>query len=129
LEEANYQGKTANPWADSVIERVAGYLTRCCADFGMLQPGRKKERRFIQFHMEPSITVFLAYDLHFKNIGDNAVISHPDWQLFGLLTEDVEDEVKRLALKDFWIIQSAAGAYRIAWKFKTWEDLINGISQ
>ena len=39
---ANQDGKTAHSWSAETIERVAGYLTRCCADFGLLQGGAPK---------------------------------------------------------------------------------------
>jgi hypothetical protein len=34
-------------------------------------------------------------------VGDNALLTHEDWQLFGLAREDVLEEIKRLSLKGF----------------------------
>ena len=127
--EANQNGKTIRYWSDSTIKRVSTYLTGCCADFGMLEKGRKSVRKIIPFRVHPKTIALLAYDLHFAGIGDNAVISHPDWELFGLQKEDLKEEMKRLSLKGFFIIQSAGDVISIGWNYKSWEELIHVISE
>ncbi len=123
--EANQQGKTKSSWSENSIERVAGYLTLCCADFGMLESGRRKVRKILPFRIQSRFIVYLTHELHFDGLGDNAIIAHPDWQLYGLQPEDVRDELKQLARKGFFIIQSAGDITRIGWKCKNWEDLID----
>lgn len=127
--EANQNGKTIQYWSESTIKRVSAYLTGCCADFGILEKGRKSVRKIIPFRIEQTTMAFLAYDLHFAGLGDNAVISHTDWELFGLQKEDIREEIKRLSLKGFFIIQSAGDVIRIGWKYKNWEELIHGIAK
>lgn len=127
--QANQLGKTFRPWSDGTIRRVAAYLTGCCADFGLLESGRRSTRRIIPFRVEQSTTVLLAYDLHFSGQGDNAVIAHPDWALFGLQREDVRDELKRLSLKGFFIIQTAGDVIHIGWTYKNWEDLLHVVAE
>jgi hypothetical protein len=41
----------------------------------------------------------LAYDLKFSGLGDNQIVSHPDWSLFGLEQADVKDQLKRMSLQ------------------------------
>ena len=127
--DANQNGKTIRYWSDSTIKRVSTYLTGCCADFGMLEKGRKSVRKIIPFRIEQKTIALLAYDLHFAGFGDNAVIAHPDWELFGLQKEDLRDEMKRLSLKGFFIIQSAGDVIRIGWNYKSWEELIHVITK
>lgn len=127
--QANQSGKTIRPWSEGTIRRVAGYLTGCCADFGLLENGKKIIRKIIPYRLEEKTIAFLAYDLHYSSMGDNAVIAHFDWELFGLQQEDVREELKRLALKGFFIIQTAGKITRIDWKYKSWEDLIHGIAE
>ncbi len=127
--EANQNGKTIRYWSESTIKRASSYLTGCCADFGMLEKGRKSVRKIIPFHIEEKTIALLAYDLHFSGFGDNTVISHPDWELFGMEKEDLKNEMKRLSLKGFFIIQSAGDVIRIGWNYKNWEQLINAISK
>ena len=127
--EANQSARTIRYWSDSMIERVSSYLTGCCADFGLLEKGRKSVRKIIPFRIEQKTIALLAYDLHFAGFGDNAVIAHSDWELFGLQKEDLRDEMKRLSLKGFFIIQSAGDVIRIGWNYKSWEELIHVISK
>ena len=123
------QVKTIKYWSERTIQRVAGYLTGCCADFGMLEKGRKSVRKILPFRIEQQVIALLAYDLHFAGLGDNAVIAHPDWQLFGLEKDDLREEMKRLSLKGFIIIQSAGDVIRIGWNYKSWEELIHAVSK
>jgi hypothetical protein len=127
--EANQNGKTIRYWSDSTIKRVSTYLTGCCAAFGMLEKGRKSVRKIFPFRVHPNTVAFLAYDLHFARVGDNALISHPDWGLFGFQKEDLKEELKRLSLKGFFIIQSAGDVISIGWNYKRWEELIRVISE
>lgn len=125
--QANQEGKTHHPWSESTIHRVSGYLTGACADFGLLESGRKSVRKILPFRIEQSAAVYLAHDLHFKGHGDNNVLNHPDWALFGMDRFDVLNEMKRLVLKDWLIIQSAGDAIRIAWRYKTMEEIVDAI--
>jgi hypothetical protein len=127
--QANQDGETVRYWSDSTIKRVSTYLTGCCADFGMLEKGRKSVRKIMPFRVQQRTIAFLAYDLHFAGFGDNAVISHPDWELFGLQKVDLREEMKRLSLKGFFIVQSAGDVISIGWNYKRWEELIDVISQ
>jgi hypothetical protein len=127
--KATQLGKTIKPWSESTIRRVSSYLSGCCADFGLLEPGTKRVRKILPFRLEPNVAAFLAYDLHFSGLGDNAILSHGDWQLFGMELEDVRNELKRLSLKGFFIVQSAGDVTRISWSYNNWEEFVDGISQ
>jgi hypothetical protein len=122
-------GKVQKHWAEKTIKNVAGYLTGCCADYGLLEKGQKQVRRILPFRISLSMACYLAYKLHFAGLGDNAVLSHKDWQLFGLAVEDVREEFKRLALKGYFILQSAGDVTRISWKYKTMEELCDVLAQ
>lgn len=126
---ANQDGKTTSPWADSMIERVAGYLTGTCADFGLLEKGNRSVRKIMPYRIEPRTTVFLAYDLHFSGNGDNKVINHPEWQLFGMDRDDAVGEIKRLALQGWWIVQSAGDVIRIGWQYQSMEELLDALTK
>ena len=123
------EGKTVKPWADTTIKRVSSYLTGCCVDFGLLENIRKPERKIIPCRLEPKVAVILIHDLHFSGVGDNAAMAHEDWGLFGLEIDDVRNELKRLSLKNYLMIQTAGDMTRIEWKFKRMEELLNVITQ
>lgn len=126
---ANQDGKTIRPWSAETVERVAGYLTRTCADFGLLQSGVLKVRRILPYWIEPRTVAFLAYDLHCAGLGDNAVLAHTDWALFGLERMDVLEELKKLALKGLLIVQAAGGVTKISWQLPSMEALIDVLAR
>lgn len=122
-------GKTAKRWAESTIERVAAYLTGCCADYGLLGKRTIKGRYIVPYRIEPRVAAFLAHDLHFAGLGDNAVTSHSDWALFGLTRDDVRDEFKRLSLKGHLIHQSAGDITHIGWRHKRMEEFVDVLAE
>lgn len=127
--KANEDRKTAVPWSDSTVARVASYLTAYCADFGLLERGTRQSRRILPYWIEPRPAAFLAYDLHCAGLGDNALLAHPDWALFGLERMDVLEELKKLARKGLLIVQAAGGVTRISWQLASMEALIDVLAR
>lgn len=121
--------KTCRGWSDTTIRRVAGYLTGCCADFGLLEPGRRPTRRILSYRIAPPVAAYLAYDLHLAGLGDNALLAHPDWALFGLARAEVLDLLKRLSRQGLLIVQVAGELVRIGWTHPTLEALCDVLAQ
>ena len=95
----------------------------------MLERGHKTVRRIVPFRISPKVAAYLAYDLHFAGLGDNALLNHEDWRLFGLSRDDVLDEIKRLSLTGLFIVQTAGDAVRISWKHQDMETLCDVLAQ
>lgn len=129
VERAIDDGKTVKRWSETTVRRVSAYLTGCCADYGMLERGLRSTRRILPFRVAPSVAAYLAYELHFSGVGDNALLAHEDWQLFGLAREDVLEEIRLLSLKGLLIVQSAGEVIRISWKLKDMEALCDVLAQ
>jgi hypothetical protein len=123
VERAIDDGKTKKRWSEEMVRRVSGYLVGCCADFGLLEPGRRTSRRIVPFRIIPTVSAYLSYELHFANVGDNALLTHDDWQLFGLERADVLEDIRRLSLKGLLIVQAAGDMVRISWKMQDMEVL------
>ena len=126
VQTAIADGRTTKAWSDSVRRRVSGYLTGCCADFGLLESGKLSERAILPFRIESRLFVYLAYDLHLSGLSDASVLEHSDWQLFGLEEQDVLEEMKRQSPKGLWLVQSAGALARITWLLRSREELIDG---
>jgi hypothetical protein len=84
---------------------------------------RTGARAIIPFRITPATASVLAHDLHFRGVGDSAIVHHSDWGLFGLEPTDVLHKLKRLALRGEIIVQSASAIIQIGWKYKTLEEL------
>ncbi len=95
----------------------------------MLERGIRQSRRILPYWIEPRPAAFLAYDLHFAGLGDNALLAHPDWALFGLERMDVLEEMKKLALKGLLLVQAAGGVIKISWQLASMEALIDVLAR
>jgi len=127
VQRATNDGKTKKLWSETTIKRLSSYLLSVCVDYQLLQPLSRTSREISPIRIDPCTTVILAYDLHFQGIADNNLINHEDWQLFGLHPEDVRDELKRLSVHKFWIIQTAADVVSISWACNTMEEVVDVI--
>ena len=122
-------GKTAKRWSETTVRRVSAYLTGCCAEYGMLERGQRSSRGILPFRISPILSAYLAHELHFRGVGDNALLAHTDWQLFGLAREDVLEEIRRLSLKGLLIVQAAGDLVRISWRHQDMETLCDVLTQ
>lgn len=122
------EGKTQKPWAESVIKRVSSYVVGCCSDYGLLSTGRASKRKMLPVRIQSDVALYLAYWLHLSGLGDNAVVNHSAWKLFGLEPIDVREELKKLAKNNWLIVQSAGEVTRISWQFNSMEEVVNVIS-
>lgn len=123
------EGKTQKPWSDTTIKRVSSYLISCCVDYELLSANARGPRRILPFRILPKVAAYLAYDLKFQGLGDNQIVGHSDWHLFGLEREDVREQFKRLSLQGFLIMQSAAEVTHISWTHKHMDEVIDVFTQ
>lgn len=122
-------GRAQKPWSDTTIRRVASYLLGCCADYELLGGNGRGPRPIQPLRLHTKVAAYLAYDLHFQGLGDNQILGHEDWQLFGLTPIDVRDQLKRLSLQGWLILQSAADVVHIGWTCKTMDELSDVITR
>ncbi len=123
IERAIDRGRMIKPWSEETIGRIAASLTGCCADYGLLEGGAKRKRRFLNIRLLDKVAVYLAYDLHFQGLSDQALLHHEDWQIFGLESSDVLAELKRISLEQWFIVQSGGQLVRMGWKYESLEAL------
>ena len=114
-------------WSDTMMLRVARYLTGCLTDFQMAGADRSGKREIFPFKIQPLTAIYLAHDIHFSGLSDNALIEHADWRLFGLEPMDVRYELERVSNGHF-ITQFSGDLMRIAWKHKTMENALIGLA-
>lgn len=125
--DATREGYTGKIWADSMVKRVSSYLLGACSDFGLLKNSKGFYREIESFRIASEFASFLAYELHFSGLGDNSVILHEEWNIYGLAAEDVKEAFKQMALKGHLIYQSTGTAARISWKYNNMDEVLHGI--
>lgn len=123
------EGKTRKPWSEITTNRIASYLIGCCVDYGLLNVTGRNKRSVAPYRIHSKVAAYLAYELRFSGLGDNRIVSHPDWKLFGLEPHDVRDQLKRLSLQGHLIFQAAADVVHIGWIYKNMEEVIDVIAQ
>ncbi len=129
LLQAIDEGKTSKRWSESTVNRVSGYLLGCCADYGLLGQRIKSGRMMASFRIDSRVTAYLAHDLYFSNRGDNLVVVHEDWGLFGFEASDVRNELKRVSLQGHFIVQTAGDVIQIGWRYESLQELVDVLAQ
>lgn len=128
LEIAADNGRTANNWSATTMERMARYLGGCLADFGLLENAKKSSRRILPFKLDRLTTLYLAYDIHFSGLSDNNLVDHHDWRLFGMGRSDVVRQLQ-LVSNGHFIPQFSGELVRISWQYKTPEEAFHAIGK
>jgi hypothetical protein len=123
------EGKTQKSWSDTTIRRVSSYLIGCCSDYGLLSTGRSSVRKIQTTRIQDQTLLFFSYWFHLSGIGDNSIINHHIWKIFGLESADVREELKRISKKGWLIVQSAGDVTRISWSFNTMEEVVDVIAE
>ena len=129
VSQAVNEGKTQKPWSETTIRRVSSYLIGCCADYGLLSSKRSAVRQIKPIRLEAQTLLFFSYWLHAQQLGDNSIIKHDLWQLFGMTPGDIREELKRISKKGWLIVQSAADVTRISWRFNSLEEVVDVITE
>jgi hypothetical protein len=128
LERAVLTGQIQPRWSDSMMERVTRYLLGTLEDFQMIAGNRHGRRQTTSPVIMEQTVLFLAYDLHFRSVGDGEIHAHPDWALFGLSPAQVLTLIDRAATKGHLHLQNAGQVIRIEWKYSDMNQVIHAIT-
>jgi Putative inner membrane protein (DUF1819) len=129
IQRALHNGKMRKRWTETTIRRVSGYLLGCCADFGLLSSSGRARWTISRFAMRQNVALYLAYELHFSDMSDVAVIGTSDWRYFGLEPNDVVNQLKGLSHNGHLIMQATTDLVHISWKYLSMEDCIRAIAK
>ena len=91
IDDSHADGRINKPWAESTKKAVASSLLNCCVDFDLLYRDSFGSLGFRYYSMNKVVALYLAYYLHHLGFGDNAVITHHLWAVFGLDEKGVRD--------------------------------------
>jgi hypothetical protein len=129
ISHAVNEGKTKTHWSDAMMKRVSSYLIGACADYGLVSPNRSSVRQIKSIRLHEHTLFFFSYWLHFNGLGDNRIVNHEIWKLFGLEAIDVREELIRIAKQGWLIVQAAGDVTRISWKYENIEEVIDVITE
>jgi len=122
-------GRMTVRWSDTTIKRVSGYLLGCSADFGLLSTSSRGDRAIQRFSLRPETTLYFAYDLHCAGIGDQGIVRHPLWAVFGYTPTEVVARLKLLSHDGHLLLQSSGELVQVSWKYPTIDDCLHVLAQ
>ncbi len=128
IKSAHAAGRIKTRWTEGNNVRIGRYLLAALCDFKLVGSPQGDRRTILPFSPFPSTIIYLAHELHFSGAADAMILSHTDWELFGLTPTDVLNELRRLAGQAGWIIQ-VGDIVRISWTFKSMEECLNAVAQ
>lgn len=110
-------------WSETTQKRVASYLISTLVDFRLLDKQRNVKPVFLH-----DITAnYLAHELHFKGLSDNAVVDSEEWKLFGYSKFETIKHLERLSFQGHFILQNSGEIIKINWSFKNMQEFTHAI--
>jgi hypothetical protein len=128
LERAAACGRIAPRWSDSMMEKVTRYLLGTLEDFRMIAENRHGNRQAKPPVIFAETVLFLAHDLHFRDVEDRNLPAHKDWKLFGLSPVEVIGQLESVASQGHLQVQNAGQLLRIEWKYADMEEVIDALT-
>lgn len=127
LSEAVRKGNLPKLWNDNMIEYVLQGLFQTMVEFGLIKKGIGDKRELQKFSPEKKVLLYLAYDLHFSGLSDQAVVMHEDWKLFMLNENKVHEALKDMSYEQHLIYQYSGDILQITWLYKYMDEVIDAI--
>lgn len=121
------EGKTAGPWGEITLRRVAQELLAALRDFGVLQGASKK--RIAPAFLPIEAFAYIAFYLKQRQPSGAKLIELPDWKLFSLPSNGVERllfEAHQRELLDYHVAGSVS---RLTFPANTLEEYAHVLSQ
>jgi hypothetical protein len=123
ITESIKQPDLISGWSESTQKRIASYLITTLVDFRLLDKERKVKPVFLH-----DITAnYLAHELHFKGLSDNAVVESEEWKLFGYSRYETIKHLERLSFQGYFILQNSGEIIKINWSYKNMQEFTHAI--
>lgn len=121
IELAIKEGRIERNWAKSTKQKVSEHLNACLIDFKLID----RNKQILPQYIDDFVFNYWVHKLHFLGIGDNDLMVHPDWQLWGIVPQEWIQIANRLSYKGFLVFQHSGELVRITWKYKSMKEFVN----
>ncbi|RRJ96053.1 DUF1819 family protein [Opitutaceae bacterium TAV4] len=128
IKAAQATGRIKSRWTEGNNTRIGRYMMAALHDFKLLGGPEGDRRPILPFAPAQSTVIYLAHELHFSGINDDRLVTHSDWEIFGLTTADVITELRRASGAARFIVQ-AGDIVRISWGFQTMEECLDVVAE
>jgi hypothetical protein len=123
IAETIRQTELISGWSETTQKRVASYIISTLVDFRFLD----KERKVKPVFLHDFTANYLAHELHFKGLSDNAIVESNDWKLFGYSILDTIKHLERLSFQGAFILQNSGEIMKINWSYKNMQEFTHAI--
>lgn len=110
-------------WSDNIKTKTSRGLLAACRDFGILKGTANKQ--FAPVHISEIAFYYIAYNLKSVVPVAGKIIEHPDWRLFLLTSNQVEQMFLEAHQNETLGYYSAGGITRIDWKYESFTDFLS----
>ena len=123
IAETIRQTELISGWSETTQKRVASYIISALVDFRFLD----KERKVKPIFLQDFTANYLAHELHFKGLSDNAIVESNDWKLFGYSRLDTIKHLERLSFQGSFFLQNSGEIIKISWTHKNMKEFTHEI--
>lgn len=127
IDRGRINGRLERDWSASVRKRVTSYVMGTAADFGLVGKASRGSRPILHWAPSEELILYIAYDLHFLDLDDNAVVAADEWAALGLEREDVILYLNRLSNQGHLTVQDSGALCRVDWNYNNREQLNDAI--
>ena len=123
--EAIQKNMVEKQWSVNTTNRLIQGMFVALKDAGFLKEEKQGLYAFVNYRVSGFMFAYLAYDLHFTGLTDQAVIDHPDWQLFGLKRPQILQALSDVGSMCGLLVQQAGSVVRITWNYASMDEVID----
>jgi hypothetical protein len=120
IREAIADIRIPTQWSQSTITKVAEHINACLIDFELTE----KNKTMKPFRLIDLTANYLAHELHFSGFKDLDILYCKDWELFGLLPNEVAQILERLSYKGTFLFQYSGEILKIGWSYSNMKEFI-----
>lgn len=125
LRDWSSEGKTTSAWGEDTLLHVAQHALASLRDFGILEGVTQKYLTPVMLPIEPF--AFIAFDLLKKNGSGDRVLHSPEWGLFNLKPNDVEEHLIEAHQQKLCEYFAAGAVIRLEFPFQDFMELTHVI--
>lgn len=124
LSIAALEGRGGCCWTESRFNRALSSLSAACSGFDLIKRDQSGWQLTPPMLLD-EIALCLAYDLKGKGFTGDELISHKDWQLFGLTSSKVLARLQDKTFQPYFEISETLSATVFSWKKLNMLDAMN----
>lgn len=121
------EGRTPAEYSDAVLEKLGQSALTSLRDFGLLEG--KVRKRVAPFRLPHQVVGYVAYALRDEGHTPKRIIAHPDWRLFLLSPQQVEEAVLDAAAHGHFTYAAAGDIRRFDWHYDNLEAYAHAIAE